>query len=373
MKNKTLFSFVSGTLMLASQAFAQPYRFVPVDVYCPAAADASACPAGLAPGQVAAQTSARGINASADVVGFYVAGGRQHGFLLKDGQYTSLDFPAAGVRATIANGINPRGEIVGQYTVAVHNPSNPPPEDSPLYCPSAADPACIKGFHYWRGEFSTVMFPATVDENGQSRKHPGAIAQRITPDGDIYGCVHDHDLSQSMFGAAWTRKGTFSLTFNGGELSDPMAIPMSMNNGGTPGNGRTIVGLFMEMNMMNQQQQHGYIVRNGMLESYDPTGATNLTAIWDINPRKQFVGTYRAEGEAAARRHGFLQQPDGSAAVILDFTCQESAGCAGAAAGTVAFATTAFGVNPAGVVVGHYVLVIGGAPHGFVAVPQQTK
>jgi hypothetical protein len=29
----------------------------------------------------------------------------------------------------------------------------------------------------------------------------------------------------SMFGAAWTRFGAFSLTFNGGELSDPMAIP----------------------------------------------------------------------------------------------------------------------------------------------------
>ena len=91
------------------------------------------------------------------------------------------------------------------------------------------------------------MFPATVDENGQSRKHPGAIAQRITPDGDIYGCVHDHDLGPSMFGAAWTRAGTFSLSFNGGQLSDPMAIPMSMNNGATPGDGLTIVGFSMDM------------------------------------------------------------------------------------------------------------------------------
>ena len=186
------------------------------------------------------------------------------------------------------------------------------------------------------------MFPATVDENGQSRKHPGAIAQRITPDGDIYGCVHDHDLSQSMFGAAWTRKGTFSLTFNGGELSDPMAIPMSMNNGGTPGNGRTIVGFFMDM----LNRQHGYIVRDGMLESYDPTGSTNLTATWDINPRKEFVGTYREAGEPATKRHAFLQQLDGSAPITFDFTCEVSGGCNGAPFGTVAFATTAFGVNP---------------------------
>jgi hypothetical protein len=219
------------------------------------------------------------------------------------------------------------------------------------------------------------MFPATVDENGQSRAHPGAIAQRITPDGDIYGCVHDRDLGPSMFGAAWTRAGAFSLTFNGGQLSDPKAIPMSMNNGATPGDGVTIVGFAMDM-MTNQQS--GYIVRSGMLEFYDPTFddqaiKANLTVIWDINPRKQFVGAYRAEGEPAARRHGFLQQPDGSEPITLDFTCLESAGCAGAPFGTVAFATTAFGVNPTGVVVGQYVLAVGGAVHGFVAIPQPTN
>jgi hypothetical protein len=322
-------------------------------------------------------TSARGINARGDIVGLYVAvaGGQQHGFLLSDGRYTSLDFPVPGVRATIANGINPRGEIVGQYTVPVHNPNNPPPEDSPLYCPSASDPACIKAFYYWRGQFSTVIFPATVDENGQPHKHPGAIAQRITPDGDIYGCLHDHDLGQSMFGAAWTLLGTFSLTSSGGELSDPMAVPMSMNNGAMPGGGDTIVGLFVDMpvNPAQTPQQHGYTVRNGIFEPYDPTPTTNLTAIWDINPSQQFVGTYREGGENSARRHGFLQNPDGSAPVIFDFTCQEATGCAGAPFGTVALATVAFGVNPDGIIVGQYVLTNGGLAHGFVAVPSDRN
>lgn len=81
----------------------------------------------------------------ATVVGFYVAGGRQRGFLLAQGQFTSLEFRAAGVRATIANGINACGEIVGQYTAPVHNFTNPPPEDSPLYCPAANDPHASKG------------------------------------------------------------------------------------------------------------------------------------------------------------------------------------------------------------------------------------
>jgi probable HAF family extracellular repeat protein len=368
MKNKRLFLLFTGTLTLASHAFAQPYTFAPLDVRCPAGADAAECPAGLTPGQVAAQTGARGINARGDVVGFYVAGGRQHGFLLKDGQFISLDFPVPGVRSTTANGINARGEIVGQYTLPVHDLSNPPSEDSPLYCPGAMDPACIKAFHYRGGEFSTVMFPPTVDENGEQHTHPGAIAQRITADGDIYGCLHDHDLGPSMFGAAWTRFGTFSLTANGGELSDAMGVPMSMNNGATPG-GRIVGGFFMDM----FNQQHGYLVRDGMLEIYDASRTATLTAIWDVAANGQFVGTYREAGEIPTKRHAFLQKPDGSEPITLDFTCQEPAGCAGAPFGAVAFATVAFGVNPDGVIVGQYLLVNGGAVHGFVAIPPAVK
>jgi probable HAF family extracellular repeat protein len=159
MKGKVLFSFISGTLILTGQAFAQQYTFLSMDVQCPATAAASECPAGLTPGQVAAQTSARGINARGEVVGFYVAGGKQHGFLLKDRQYTSLDFPVPDVRGTIANGTNARGEIVGQYVLPVQvkdASGRDLPEDSPLYCPPNLPsppnpakhrrPACIKGF-----------------------------------------------------------------------------------------------------------------------------------------------------------------------------------------------------------------------------------
>ena len=117
MTTKALVSVIPATFMLAGHAFAEPYRFVPIDVECPATAAASSCPAGLAPGQMAAQTSAKGINSGGDIVGSYIAvvGGPQHGFLLSHGQFSSLDFPMAGVRATVANGINARGEIVGQY------------------------------------------------------------------------------------------------------------------------------------------------------------------------------------------------------------------------------------------------------------------
>jgi len=386
MKGKTLCSCVVWTTLLAGPAFAGQYTFTSIDVHCPAEAAASDCPAGLSPGQVAAQTGAKAISARGDIVGFYIAGGRQHGFLLNDGEFSSLDFPVSGVRGTIANGINARGEIVGQYVLPVQLKDATGadlPEDSPFYCPAnlpsppnppnTADPACIKGFRFWNGEFSTVMFPSTIDANGQEHKHPGAIAMHITSDGDIVGCVHDHDLGASMYGAMWTKSGTFSLTPNGGQLSasDLMAaagVPMSMNNGATPGKNKNVAGFYVDM----ANRQHGYLVNSGMFNSYDPDGA-NLTAIWDMNPSRQFVGTFRFSGEALQKRHAFLQNPDGSPAVTFDFVCQDPAGCAGAPLGAVAFTTVAFGVNPEGVIVGQYSLVSGGAAHGFVAVPPDTN
>src|SRR5262245_4739418 len=123
MNTKAALSLMSGTLLIAAQALAQEYTFSLVDVRCDAGA--ISCPAGLAPGGVAGQTSVRGINARGHVVGFYVdAAGRQHGFLLQDGVYETIDFPLAGVRATIANGINAKGEIVGQYLLPI-NPGVP--------------------------------------------------------------------------------------------------------------------------------------------------------------------------------------------------------------------------------------------------------
>src|SRR5687767_14580932 len=55
-----------------------------------------------------------GINPQGDVVGNYGAGGVTRGFLLSEGNFTSIEIP--GARATLAFGINPQGDIVGWYT-----------------------------------------------------------------------------------------------------------------------------------------------------------------------------------------------------------------------------------------------------------------
>jgi hypothetical protein len=324
--------------LLIARSEAQSFNFTPIDVPC------SACPGGIA-----RRTAVGGINPGGAIVGVYTdAVGMQHGFLLGGGQFTTIDVPgalvgASGTLPTVARGISPSGEIVGQFTAPVNSSA---PADSPEYCPAVGSTACIKGFLYSRGKFSAVLFPG----------HPGAIPGRITPDGSMYGCLHDFDVMASMFSAAWTRFGDTNLTAGGGELSDPTkSYPNSMHGGATP-DGNTIVGFYVDM---ITNHQHGYVLKNGVLQPYDVPNSIQ-TVVWDINPRQEIVGTYK---DSAGKQHGFLQLPDGSAPITLDVPSTPPFS---------AVSTIAMGINPNGVIVGQYA-DSGGHTHGFLAVPSTQQ
>lgn len=320
-----------GLLLLGTSAAAQSFNVTSIDVPC------AGCP-----GQIARATSAQGINPGGDIVGFYVdAVGATHGFRLSGGQFTTIDVPGAlvgvaGNLPTVARGISPSGDIVGSYTA----PYNPPlsttvGEDSPAYCPGATSVACIKGFLYSRGQFSAVLVP----------EHPGAIAQRITPDGDIYGCLHDFLLMADMTGFVRTRFGYLTLKPDGGELADPSQFKTdSMNNGATP-DGHTIVGGWTDLTV---GRTHGFVVQNGQFQTYDVPGS-NSTFTWDINPAGSFVGVYHSD-----RNHGFVQASDGSAPITID--------------GPNSVGTSALGIDPGGSIVGQFTDTSGHV-HGFVALP----
>jgi len=322
---------VFGPLLFTTQIAAQSFNLATIDAPC------AACPGGIA-----RSTSAQGINPAGDIVGTYTdAVGGQHGFLLSGGQFTTIDVPgvlvgATGALPTVARGISPSGEIVGSFTA----PYNPPLStsvgfDSPAYCPAAGSVACIKGFLYIRGQFSAVLVPG----------HPGAIAQRITPDGTIFGCLHDFLLMADMVGFARTPFGYISLTADGGELADKSkSVPDSMNNGATP-NRHAIVGGWTDL---VTGHTHGYVVRDGNFQSYDVPGST-LTFTWDINPGGAFVGVYHT-----TRNYGFLQPADGSAPITID--PPNSVGA------------TALGINPGGSIVGQYTDTSRHL-HGFLAMP----
>jgi hypothetical protein len=329
--------FVLVGLVLAGYSYAQQFTYVSIDVPCSAFPAGAPCPHS----GYALKTVANGINPAGDIVGLYTDGANlSHGFLLSGAQFTTIDVDFSWAKFTNgAYGISSSGEIVGRYTAKPNTSVEP---GSAEYCNPAAGTgaSCLHGFLYRPrdGKFVTVLFPG----------HKGAFAQRITPDGDIYGCLHDDDLMTTMFSAVRARSGDLNTSAGGGELSDPtQSLPNSMNNGATP-DGKMIIGHYTDMT----KHVHGFIVQNGALQQppvgascYDMSGMpcydvllSTFTQIWDINPRQQFVGTFTDSG---GHQHGFLQLPDGSAPIQLDYP------------GTVT-GTIAFGINPDGVIVGQY-------------------
>jgi len=273
----------------------------------------------------AIRTRAWGINSSGVIVGDYRdSSGTLHGFLLVGGRYVTVDVPGSliglpGVLPTGLRSINPAGDIVGIFIA---------PPGSSEGCTLAGSPPCTKGFLLHRGTFSTVLFPG----------HEGSIPQRITRNGDIYGCYHDADLMVTMHGFVRTASGEFSS----------VDLPASMSNGATP-DGSTVVGLYSDLTMM-PAPTHGYVIQNGNFQSFDVPGS-KFTEAWDINPRGSIVGEFQ---DLAGVFHGFLRTDDGYKSI--DFP--------------TAIGTHAGGINRRGTIVGQYTDTKN-VTHGFLAVPAE--
>jgi uncharacterized membrane protein len=122
------------------------------------------------PGSCFFFTVSNGINASDQIVGTYSdATGQQHGFLLDQGNYTTLDVP--GAPGAWANGINASGHIVGYYLYAY-------PVVSDLF------PFTWGGSHGFlldKGSYSTFDAPGV----------PNAAAMALSGSGQILGTYLD--------------------------------------------------------------------------------------------------------------------------------------------------------------------------------------
>jgi hypothetical protein len=116
-------------------------------------------------------TGAVGINPSGDIVGRYQTADRKyHGFLLSAaGNFTSLDVP--GATATSAFGINPQGDIVGGYC-------------SPGPCPAPVQSGLNHGFLLRGGTYSSIDVPGAVLTQAWKINAAGQVAGRYkSPDG----------------------------------------------------------------------------------------------------------------------------------------------------------------------------------------------
>lgn len=207
------------------------------------------------PGSLASSTGVAGINSRGDVVGSYTdTAFVTHGFLLRDGSFSTIDFPNAIFNS--ATGINDRGEIVGLYDTA---------DDG------------VHGYLFDGHEFTTIDDPNAPVINGPNNT-------TITKT-DIFS-INNHGV---MAGVSHDDSFTFFQSFllSHGEF-DYIAVP------GFPG-GTTLhqindagdaIGSLTDSNTF---AIHGLLLRKGEFTIVDPPAAA-FTSLTGINSRGEIVG-----------------------------------------------------------------------------------
>jgi len=221
------------------------------------------------PGSTA--TNADGINPRGDIVGHTFVKGKRHGYLRKkDGEFTQIDFP--GATATLALGINPRGDIVGRYCLI-----------TPPQCLNGNKNA--HGFLLSDGEFTTIDVPGALETH----------AYKINPRGQILGSYVGAEGRSHLFllGESEFRTidfpGAFETPTDGGQAG--------INSQGD------IVSFYCDAAPCKDANIHGFLLRKGEFTTIDVPGHIG-TGATGINSRGDIVGFYDAD---ATHVLGFLR------------------------------------------------------------------
>jgi probable HAF family extracellular repeat protein len=212
-------------------------------------------------------TAVSGINDRGQFTGAYIdAGGTQHGFLLDDGVFTTIDFPGSA-DFNIARGINDRGQIVGTFFDAQE---------------------ITRSYLLDDGIFTLLDIPG---ENGDT-------ANGINNRGQIVGTFFDTaDLPHGIL----FDKGAFTQFEPPGATA---SVPSAINDHGQ------IVGFFADAGAL----VHGFFFDDSVFTRIDFPGTPPVTAAQGVNNRGQIVGAF---GISFQQLHGFLL--DDGAYTQIDF------------------------------------------------------
>jgi len=228
----------------------------------------------LAPGTILGNefSDAFKINDRGDVVGWVCDLVACHGFLLRKGVLTILDFP--GASDTYASGINESGTIVGAWD---------------LY-DSSGNFLYEQGFTWKDGNFTEVTFPGSGDT------YPFGINAR----GDFVGGWDAGPTSTTGHGFVFSQ-GQF-LSFDA-----PIPDFCITQADGISATGK-IVGQYYSISDCagGGLTGHGFLKVGDTFTSINYPGAV-LTTGWGINSRGQMVGAWY---DSSLTAHGWLAQGD---------------------------------------------------------------
>lgn len=109
-------------------------------------------------------SSANQINNRGDITGWYMQGGKRHGYLLRDGIVTTIDYPGSATGQV--NGVSDTGLVIGQFQ-----------NDDGIY----------HGFTYLDGVFTQLDAPGALDTIPFYINSRGDIAGECDPDPSVVG------------------------------------------------------------------------------------------------------------------------------------------------------------------------------------------
>jgi uncharacterized membrane protein len=259
-------------------------------------------------------TTARGINDHGDVVGSYRIKPPRHALLISDGNFIPLA-PGTILATHFSEAFksNDRGDVVGEFV---------------------GDDGFTHGFLLSNGTLTTLDFPGASD----------TLATGINESGTVAGFWDIVDSSGNLIadhGFTW-KDGQFS------QVDFPGAADTAVF--GINARGDLVGGWDTGI---TSPLEHGFVISQQGPTSFDVPGAT-ITQADDINASGGIAGVYI---DATGNQHGFLL--DGTKLTTIDFP--------GAAVSSV------WGINSAGQMVGNYRLQPSGAPHGFLAQPEEKQ
>jgi probable HAF family extracellular repeat protein len=278
-------------LSVASEAWAYDFNFIPIDV----------------PG--AATTQASDINDRGQIVGtFSDANGLSHGFLNRHDTFTTIDFP--GASRTSLSGINHRGEVVGDYFIPRQGIDIGPQNNAFLYNkgvftvidqPAGEDRGPIVNGINNRGDMvgdldAGPFVPFLRTANGQITiiDVPGATVLThgfgINDRGQIVGSFQP--LSGRTESGFLDDHGRFTTIDVPGATG---TTARGINDRGE------IVGSYIGLD----NRRHGFLDIRGHFITVDVPGALS-TIVTGVNNHGLFVGSFI---DASGHTHGFVDPP----------------------------------------------------------------